>query len=81
MAIVITMFFTQKSTPQAGMDPTQQKMLSIMMPVMLGVISWNLPSGLGIYWAISNLLGWAQQIIMNRTEFGQQMRKAQQRKK
>ena len=81
VAIVITMFFTQKSTPQAGMDPTQQKMLSIMMPVMLGVISWNLPSGLGIYWAISNLLGWAQQIIMNRTEFGQQMRKAQQRKK
>lgn len=75
IAIVITMFLSQKSMPQAGMDPAQQKMLSFMTPLMLGMISWNLAAGLGIYWAISNLLGWVQQIVINRTEFGQQVRK------
>lgn len=75
IAIVVTMFLSQKSMPQAGMDPAQQKMLSFMTPVMLGLISWNLAAGLGVYWAISNLLGWVQQIFINRTEFGQQVRK------
>jgi YidC/Oxa1 family membrane protein insertase len=75
IGIVITMFLSQKSMPQAGMDPTQQKMLSVMTPLMLGLISWNLAAGLGVYWAISNLLGWVQQIVINRTEFGQQVRK------
>jgi YidC/Oxa1 family membrane protein insertase len=75
IGIVITMFLSQKSMPQAGMDPAQQKMLSVMTPLMLGLISWNLAAGLGVYWAISNLLGWFQQLVINRTEFGQQVRK------
>ena len=32
IAIVVTMFFMQRMTPQAGMDPAQQKMMNIMMP-------------------------------------------------
>lgn len=78
--IIITMFITQKSTPQAGMDPAQQKMLQIVTPVMMGVISWNLSSGLGIYWAISNILGWIQQIGINQTSFGKQVRKSMERR-
>ena len=42
IAIVVTMFLMQRMTPQAGMDPAQQKMMNIMMPVMLGYISLNL---------------------------------------
>lgn len=78
--IIITMFITQRSTPQAGMDPAQQKMLQVVTPVMMGVISWNLSSGLGIYWAISNILGWVQQIGINQTSFGKQVRKSMERR-
>ncbi|MBZ5522778.1 MAG: membrane protein insertase YidC [Acidobacteriia bacterium] len=80
VAIVITMFLTQKSTPQAGMDPAQQKMMQIMTPLMLGVISWNLAAGLGVYWAISNVIGYVQQAVMNRTAFGKQVRKTVERR-
>ncbi len=73
--IVISMFLSSKSMPQGGMDPAQQRMMQLITPLMLGLISWNLAAGLGIYWAISNLLMWVQQIAINRTEFGQQVRK------
>ncbi len=36
------MVITQRMTPQAGMDPQQQKMMNIMMPVMMGFIFINL---------------------------------------
>jgi len=78
IGIIITMFFTQRFTPQAGMDPTQQRMMAVMMPVMMGVISWNLSSGLGLYWAVGNLIGLVQQVWMNNTEFGRQVRAHQE---
>jgi len=80
IGIVITMFLTQKSAPQAGIDPAQQKMMQIMTPLMLGLISWSLAAGLGVYWAFSNLLGYIQQAVMNRTEFGKQVRKTVDRR-
>ena len=80
IAIAITMFVTQKSTPQAGMDPAQQKMFAFMTPLMMGVISWSVAAGLGIYWGLSNILGWLQQMAINRTEFGKQVRKAAERR-
>ncbi len=46
IAVILTMLVMQRTTPQAGMDPAQQKMMNVMMPVMLGVISWNLAAGL-----------------------------------
>ncbi|HEY6250854.1 MAG TPA: YidC/Oxa1 family insertase periplasmic-domain containing protein, partial [Candidatus Angelobacter sp.] len=78
--IMITMYFSQKTLPQGGMEPAQQKMMQIVMPLMLGLISWGLPAGLGIYWAISNLLAWVQQIAINRTEFGKQVRKTMEKR-
>jgi YidC/Oxa1 family membrane protein insertase len=80
IAIVITMFIMQKSTPQAGMDPAQQKMMNIMGPLMIGGISWGVASGLCVYWAISNLLGYVQQLFLNRSELAQQVRKSQERR-
>jgi YidC/Oxa1 family membrane protein insertase len=74
IGIIITMFLTQRMTPQAGMDPAQQKMMNLMMPVMLGVISWNLAAGLCLYWSEGNLIAIAQQTIMNRTKLGREMR-------
>ncbi len=74
IAIIVTMFLMQRMTPQAGMDPAQQRMMNIMMPGMLGVMAWNLPSGLGLYWAAGQLIGIAQQGVMNRTSLGREMR-------
>jgi YidC/Oxa1 family membrane protein insertase len=78
--IIVTMFFSQRSMPQAGMDPTQQKMMNLMGPIMLGVISWSVAAGLCVYWAISNILGYVQQIIINRSELGRQVRKSAERR-
>jgi YidC/Oxa1 family membrane protein insertase len=73
--IIVAMFVQQKSAPQGGMDPAQQKILAFMGPMMFGAFSWGMPAGLSIYLALSTLLGWAQQTVINRSELGQQVRK------
>jgi YidC/Oxa1 family membrane protein insertase len=80
VAIIITMLFTQRMTPQAGMDPSQQKMMNLIMPVMLGVISWNLAAGLCLYWSEGNLIAMAQQLVMNRTSLGREMREMMEKR-
>jgi YidC/Oxa1 family membrane protein insertase len=72
--MVVSMLLVQKMTPQAGMDPTQQKMMTIMMPLMMGFIFFRLAAGLNLYYAESNLISIAQQAIMNRTSLGKEMR-------
>lgn len=61
-----SMFVQQKMTPQTGMDPAQQKMMLIMMPGMMLFISYGFPSGLVLYWTVSNLLGIAHQFWVRR---------------
>lgn len=72
--IVVSTFFMQKLTPSAGMDPAQQRMMTFMMPAMLGFFSWSLPSGLSLYWTMGNVIAIIQQSIMNRTGLGKEMR-------
>ncbi len=74
IGIFITMLFMQRMTPQAGMDPSQQKMMNVLMPVMMGFLSWNFASGLCLYWAEGNFIAIAQQSVMNRTSLGREMR-------
>jgi len=80
VAIIITMLVMQRMTPQAGMDPAQQKMMNIMMPGMLGVMSWNLAAGLGLYWSAGQLIGIVQQAVMNRTSLGREMREMMEKR-
>jgi YidC/Oxa1 family membrane protein insertase len=61
----ISMFFQQKLTPSAGMDPTQQKMM-LFLPVIFTFMFWGFPTGLTIYWLVNNLLSIGQQLIQNR---------------
>ncbi len=72
--MVVSMLIMQKMTPQGGMDPAQQKMMTIMMPAMMGFIFWNLASGLNLYYTETNLIGIIQQAVMNRTQLGREMR-------
>jgi YidC/Oxa1 family membrane protein insertase len=61
----ISMFFQQKMTPAAGLDPMQAKMM-LAMPVIFTFIMLNLPSGLTLYIFLSTLMGILQQLLINR---------------
>jgi YidC/Oxa1 family membrane protein insertase len=74
IVIIVSTLFMQKSTPTPGMDPAQQRMMTLMMPLMLGFFSWNVASGLGVYWVVGTLIAIVQQNIMNRSELGREMR-------
>jgi YidC/Oxa1 family membrane protein insertase len=57
-----SMFIQQKMTPVMG-DPRQAKMM-LFMPVVFTFMFLNLPSGLVLYWTLSNVLQIAQQKYM-----------------
>jgi YidC/Oxa1 family membrane protein insertase len=63
--LIITQFLSQKMTPSPGMDPAQQKML-LIMPLALGYMFYFSSSGLVLYWLTGNLVGIAQQWLLNR---------------
>ncbi|HEX4772638.1 MAG TPA: membrane protein insertase YidC [Bryobacteraceae bacterium] len=65
VVLVITQFLTQRMTPSPGVDPNQQKMM-LFMPLVFGYIFWFLSSGLVLYYLTSNLVGIAQQLVINR---------------
>ena len=78
--IVLSTFYMQRLTPSAGMDPAQQRMMTLMMPAMLGFFSWSLPSGLSLYWTMGNVIAIIQQSIMNRTGLGKEMREEMEKR-
>jgi YidC/Oxa1 family membrane protein insertase len=72
--MVLSMLLAQKMTPQVGMDPAQQRMMTVMMPLMMGFFFFRLPAGLNLYYAEANVIQMAQQAVMNRTSLGREMR-------
>ncbi|MDP3768401.1 MAG: membrane protein insertase YidC, partial [Dehalococcoidia bacterium] len=60
----ISMFVQQKMTPTTG-DPRQAKMM-LVMPFVFTFFFLNLPSGLVLYWFVSNVLQILQQKLMDR---------------
>jgi YidC/Oxa1 family membrane protein insertase len=71
---IASMFLVQYLTPAPGMDPAQRRMMAFTMPLITGVWTWSVASGLALYWAGSNIVGICQQLGINRTSMGQQMR-------
>jgi YidC/Oxa1 family membrane protein insertase len=61
-----SMILQQYLTPATGMDPTQQRMMMILMPVMFTVMFVTFPSGLVLYWLVNNVLTIGQQWWTNR---------------
>ncbi len=49
------------STGATGAAASQQKIMQIFMPLFIGYISLNFPSGLVIYWVVSNAFQLVQQ--------------------
>ncbi len=71
---IVSMFLVQWLTPSPGVDPAQQRMMAFTMPAVFGFMTWNIGSGLALYWAGSNILGIVQQVLMNRTKMGREVR-------
>jgi YidC/Oxa1 family membrane protein insertase len=61
--MAISMYWQQKITPTTA-DPAQQKVM-MMMPLMFSVMFLWAPSGLVIYWFVSNLWAIGQQYFTN----------------
>jgi len=63
-------FLSQKMTPMStamgGENMQLQMKLMQYMPIFFVFLFWNLPSGLVLYWTVSNILSIAQQIYVNR---------------
>lgn len=55
-----TMWVQQKMTTAPAVDPKQQstaRMMTVMMPFMFGILTLMFPSGLALFWAVSNVIG------------------------
>ncbi|MDD5115556.1 MAG: membrane protein insertase YidC [Candidatus Omnitrophica bacterium] len=66
--MAIGMFVQQKisSVKATGEAAQQQKMMSIIMPVMFGVIFYQMPSGLVLYWLVNSMLMLFYQLRLNK---------------
>lgn len=62
LAIIVgvTTWIQQKMTTAPSIDPRQQatnNMMLLMMPFMFGLFTLMFPSGLPLFWAVSNIIG------------------------
>ncbi len=72
VVMLITQLLLQKMSqprkdPKGGAADPQTRMMSQMMlfmPIMFGYITLGLPSGLTLYWTVSNILGMIQQYFI-----------------
>ena len=67
--VAATQMVTSKFTMQTPTDPQQaqmQKMMIYFMPVMILVLTYSFPSGLMLYWMVSNLWQVVQQLWVNK---------------
>lgn len=51
-------------TPQQKQQQQTQQMITRIMPLFIGFISWNFPAGLALYWTTSNLFRLGQQFVI-----------------
>ncbi len=68
LIMTATMVLQQRLTPSAG-DPQQQKMMAFM-PLMMLFIFYNMPSGLVLYWSVSQALSILQLFLQRRKDGG-----------
>jgi YidC/Oxa1 family membrane protein insertase len=65
LAMVATQFWQQSMTPTPSTDAAQMRLMKFM-PLMMGFIFYSFSAGLVLFWLTSNVVGVAQQLILNR---------------
>jgi YidC/Oxa1 family membrane protein insertase len=61
-----SMIVLQLITPAPSADPLQRKMMAVGMPLFMLYIMWSAPTGLLVYWIVGNIVGFSQQVLINR---------------
>lgn len=68
--VVLSTFFQQRllTPPSSGTDQqaAMSRSMQLFMPLFIGYLSMTFPSGLSIYWVISNIIGFIQYAAMGR---------------
>ena len=64
---LVSGMITQNNGMSAGQSKGQMKLMMYGLPIIFFFILYNAPSGLILYWLTSNVLGVAQQLIINKT--------------
>lgn len=65
--VVVTMWIQQKMVTAPAVDPRQEsmnRMMLLMMPLMFGLFALQFPSGLALFWIVSNIIGIGIQYFM-----------------
>ena len=65
----VSMIFSMKITQSGSTNSQQQGMMSFMtygMPIIFFFIMYNAPSGLLVYWTVTNAISIGQQLIVNK---------------
>ncbi len=71
LSAATTFLVSWQTTPKNA--PSNQKTMLVLMPLMIGWMSLNFPSGLVIYWIVNNVYQFFQQLIMFRGEKGKEV--------
>ena len=74
IATIVMMMIMQRMMPATGMSKEQQQMMNMMTPLMFAMFTWSVASGLGLYIITGTVVQIIQQLIMNQTEMGREMR-------
>jgi len=61
-----SMIVLQLLTPAPSADPLQRKMMAVGMPLFMLYILWSAPAGLLLYWLVGNIVGFLQQMLINK---------------
>lgn len=56
----------QTNTNEENPAQAMSQSMNVMMPIMTGIFTFTLPSGIGIYWIISSVMQMVQQFILNK---------------
>ena len=65
LLMAATMFLQSKLTPAAG-DASQQRMMTVFMPIMMLVMFYNFASALSLYWTLSQVISIVQMWLIRR---------------
>jgi len=60
LLVFVTTYVQQKMSTPANPTPQQaqqQQMMTLMMPLMITLFMVQIPSGVGLYWVVSNIIG------------------------
>ncbi len=57
---------TMTNNPGSGQAAAVSQQMTYMLPVMIIVISWNLPAGLALYWIVTSVWSIGEQLYLRR---------------